>query len=85
VTPTFTPFTLTQVTLGRAAKHAVRILAGQAGRLVDAWRLRREARLSHLALSSLDNRTLHDLGIDRSELSAIVWNPADRDRAGRQS
>lgn len=37
-----------------------------------AWQQRREARDNHLALRGLDERTLRDLGIDRSEIGSLV-------------
>jgi len=37
-----------------------------------AWRRQSEARRSYLALRDLDERSLRDLGLDRSELGSLV-------------
>ena len=61
-------------------------LAGGAGSLIARlwraywdWRVRRT---TVLLLRSLDRRTLHDIGIDRSEIESIVHD-AGRDRRRR--
>lgn len=41
------------------------------------WRRMRQA---HAALSGLDDRTLRDLGIGRSEIPSIAANPGDAHR-----
>lgn len=48
--------------------------------LADAWSHRRSARATQRALAALDDRTLSDLGIDRSEILAIALNPTDVQR-----
>lgn len=56
-------------------------LAGDALRAAAARRRqRRETRQNHAALVALDDRTLHDLGFARSEISSIVANPDDPHR-----
>jgi uncharacterized protein YjiS (DUF1127 family) len=39
---------------------------------LDAWRQRRQARETYKALRELDTRTLHDIGLARSELRSIA-------------
>jgi len=62
------PITLTlpiaAAPLQRARETLALLLAG--------WRQRRDSRLTYLALSGLDARTLRDLGFDRSELLSIA-------------
>lgn len=49
--------------------------------LGDALRQLREARRNRDALARLDDRTLRDLGIDRSEIASYANFPADPHRA----
>jgi uncharacterized protein YjiS (DUF1127 family) len=35
------------------------------------WRLQRRVRLTAQALAHLDDRTLHDIGFDRSDIAAV--------------
>ncbi|KQW37711.1 hypothetical protein ASC76_06305 [Rhizobacter sp. Root404] len=63
-----------------SAARTLRWLARQVWRLADAWRLRREAQATYLALRSLDNRVLRDLAIDRSELLSIALAPVGGER-----
>ncbi|MES2957752.1 MAG: hypothetical protein V4792_06165 [Pseudomonadota bacterium] len=65
------------LSLSRPGRSALSWLALQAvvdllrrGR--DAWRRQSEARQTHLALRDLDERSLRDLGFDRSELGSLV-------------
>lgn len=46
--------------------------AGVVRRNYDAWRRRRLARATYMALRDLDDRTLRDIGLDRSELRSIA-------------
>lgn len=55
----------------RAAVLAARSLADAHARL-------RRRRATHQALAELDDRTLRDLGIDRSELGSIASGAGDR-------
>jgi uncharacterized protein YjiS (DUF1127 family) len=67
----------------RAREHASRALAGMladaahavAAFLARAWQRRRQraqARAMYHALSTLDDRTLHDLGFERSEITSVA-------------
>lgn len=53
-------------------------------RTLHAWRealkRRRDVRRRHQALAGLDDRTLRDLGVDRSEIASYASHPADRQR-----
>lgn len=54
-----------------------------AHRLVASWSRARSARATYRALRELDTRTLHDLGIDRSEMrsmAAEIAGESDRTR-----
>lgn len=64
----------------RASGRALRRLARQAQGLIEAERQRRQAQARWRALRELDDRTLRDLGIDRSELPSIARDPIDPDR-----
>src|SRR5438128_1078751 len=60
-------------------------LAARAGnRIADAWHAywqRRARRAAVELLHSLDDRTLHDIGVGRSEISSVVYGrPGDRTR-----
>jgi uncharacterized protein YjiS (DUF1127 family) len=68
--------------LALAAWHAVERALHALG---TALRRLRAARRTHDALAGLDDRTLRDLGIDRSEIAAYANKPDDphRARAGR--
>jgi uncharacterized protein YjiS (DUF1127 family) len=60
-----------------------RWVAGVVRRHLHAWRQRRMARATYRSLRGLDARTLHDIGLDRSELrsvSAEIAGEADRTR-----
>jgi uncharacterized protein YjiS (DUF1127 family) len=47
------------------------------------WAQRREARATMLALSELDDHTLHDIGLDRSEIGSIAAEVASSAAASR--
>jgi uncharacterized protein YjiS (DUF1127 family) len=51
-----------------AAEPFIRLVAA----LTDAWRRRRLRRAAMNALHSLDDRTLRDLGLHRSEIAGLV-------------
>ena len=55
-----------------------RALRKRVAALAAAWRRARDARATDEALQSLDDRALHDLGLDRSEISSLAT------RAGRR-
>ena len=51
--------------------------------LADAWTAYwnyRAERTTALILQSLDNRTLKDIGMDRSEIESVAHNPASERR-----
>ena len=53
---------------GAVADAAIRLLA----RFVAAWRRQRLHRATVEALGALDDRTLHDLGVHRSEIGGVA-------------
>ena len=59
-------------------------LIARAGALIRrAWRSYwdwRARQVTVLLLSSLDSRTLHDIGISPSEIESVVWSSCDRCR-----
>jgi uncharacterized protein YjiS (DUF1127 family) len=59
-------------------------LIASAGALIHrAWRSYwdwRARQVTVLLLSSLDSRTLHDIGISPSEIESVVWSSCDRCR-----
>jgi uncharacterized protein YjiS (DUF1127 family) len=63
-------------TLGEIIVEAIRavgaIVGAIASRALARYRQRRQARAIYDALRQLDDRTLHDLGFDRSELRSVV-------------
>jgi uncharacterized protein YjiS (DUF1127 family) len=67
---------------GRSARSST--LAARAGAMIrSAWRaywMRRARKVTTLLLSSLDRRTLHDIGIDPSEIELLVHGGNDRCR-----
>lgn len=64
----------------RAAEAAWRGLARHFGRCAAAWQRHGDAAAAARALDRLDDRTLRDLGIHRSELLAIAHDPCDATR-----
>lgn len=56
----------------RIASAASRSIGALARRLLAAWRRSREESATRLALRELDRRTLHDLGLDRSEIESVA-------------
>lgn len=61
------------------ARPAARLQAWLQAWLRAAWqrhRRRADARAAVLALSQLDARTLHDIGLDRSEIGSAAWELA---------
>ena len=66
--------------------HGTPTVAARAGhRIAGAWRAyweRRARRATIALLHSLDDRTLHDIGVGRSEISSIVYGRhGDRTRS----
>jgi uncharacterized protein YjiS (DUF1127 family) len=58
-------------------------IASAAQRLHTSWSMARSARATYRALRQLDARTLHDLGLDRSEMRSVaaeIAGEADRTR-----
>ena len=80
-------------TLGEIIVALMQALAAFARQSLARHRLRRRARSTYDALRQLDDRTLRDLGLDRSEIRLVVAEmtgeaertrvPALRDRATR--
>ena len=62
--------------LGEFAAIAVEAVADVARALVQRYREMRRAAVVREALHQLDDRTLHDLGIDRSEIASIAAESA---------
>jgi uncharacterized protein YjiS (DUF1127 family) len=62
---------------GRATARRV---AGMAAKAFAGLRKRRAIRATVAELRSLDDRTLHDIGIYRSEIDSIAWVGFDRIR-----
>ena len=58
--------------LGDALTEACRSIGRSAQRAYATWQRWRAARDVYVSLSDLDDRTLHDLGIDRSELTSVA-------------
>jgi uncharacterized protein YjiS (DUF1127 family) len=63
-----------------AAWHGV---ATAARRVLGAWQRQRERRATYVALSDLDDRTLHDLGFGRGEILSVAMD-IDRDGETRR-
>ena len=57
---------------------ALRAAARLLRRHFAAWQQQRQARQNHLALRGLDERTLRDLGFDRSEIGSLVTEIGDQ-------
>ena len=57
---------------------ALRAAARLLRRHFAAWQQQRQARQNHLALRGLDERTLRDLGFDRSEIGSLVAEIGDQ-------
>ena len=62
------------------AGRAARSIAGMAAQAFTGVRRQLAARATVAALRSLDNRTLRDIGLDRSEIDLIAWVGFDRIR-----
>jgi uncharacterized protein YjiS (DUF1127 family) len=62
--------------LGELAAVEVQAVAEAAHALVQRYRRMRRAAAAREALRQLDDRTLHDLGIDRSEIASIAAESA---------
>jgi len=64
------------VFIGDGAAKALRAAMALARRAYTRYRQRREAWAVGAALRELDDRTLHDLGFDRSEIGSIAMEAA---------
>lgn len=58
--------------LGRVVRRAFRALVDHVATMVADWRRARLASATDAALQSLDDRALHDIGLDRSEISSLA-------------
>lgn len=65
----------------RFAEAVLRQLTQSLRQRLEARRRRRDMRLTLAALGALDDRTLHDLGLSRSELHSVAANPGDDTRS----
>jgi uncharacterized protein YjiS (DUF1127 family) len=62
-----------------AADSLLQKAAGFLKRGWDAYWTRRAKRATVLMLGALDDRSLHDIGLDRSEIQSVVYGaPQDR-------
>ena len=59
----------------RGLRTAARAVAATAGKWWRAYALRRERNAAVRELHALDDRTLRDIGISRSEIDWVVWSP----------
>ncbi len=57
---------------GNVAARVVRAVTARLKTWREAYRRNTDARATYLALAELDTRTLHDLGINRSELKFVA-------------
>jgi uncharacterized protein YjiS (DUF1127 family) len=67
-----------QVVLVSAAAHAAEVAAAALAMVGRGWRAYahwRERRAAVRELHALDDRTLRDIGINRSEIDWVVWSP----------
>jgi len=58
--------------IGQAVARGTRAVGRLLREAYAAWQARRAAREVYESLSQLDDRMLHDLGIDRSELTSVA-------------
>jgi uncharacterized protein YjiS (DUF1127 family) len=61
-----------RIVIGRAIAAAIDAIGGLTRRAWQRYQQRRHAKLTYDALRELDDRTLHDLGLDRSEMTSIA-------------
>ena len=62
------------------AGGAARSIAGMAAKALARIRQQLAIRATVAELRSLDDRTLRDIGLDRSEIESIAWLGFDRTR-----
>ncbi len=66
----------------RGGRDTIRMLAGRAattaGKWWNAYAIRRERRAALRELAALDDRSLRDIGLSRSEIEFAVYNPSSR-------
>jgi uncharacterized protein YjiS (DUF1127 family) len=63
-----------------AGKQPQRAIGKAIGKLSAFWRRKRDERL----LQSLDDHTLKDIGLHRSEIGSLIHNPGGERRRGVQ-
>ena len=71
--------------LGELAAVAMQIVADFMRDMAERYRRRRRESAAREALSQLDDRTLHDLGIDRSEIASVAAEAAGAGELSRQN
>ena len=67
--------------LGQLLRSAASRIAAGLQRWLDRERRRRAAHAARSLLYALDDRTLHDLGLSRSEVPSVAHDPLDPTRA----
>jgi uncharacterized protein YjiS (DUF1127 family) len=71
--------------LGELAAVAMHIVADFMRDVAERYRRRRRESAAREALYRLDDRTLHDLGIDRSEIASVAAEAAGTKELSRQN
>ena len=71
--------------LGELAAVAMQIVADFMRDMAERYRRRRRESAAREALSQLDDRTLHDLGIDRSEIASVAAEAAGARELSRRN
>jgi uncharacterized protein YjiS (DUF1127 family) len=69
--------------LGELAAVAMQVVAGFMRDMAERYRRSRRESAAREALYQLDDRTLHDLGIDRSEIASVAAEASGRSELSR--